>query len=99
MDQRSAPTHRPVAVALAYDGKQAAPRVVAKGYGTVAESIIRAARDHGLHVHESPELVSVLMRLELDAQIPPALYEAVASLLAWLYSLESTSQKKPSLMD
>lgn len=78
----------PQAVALKYDSRTAAPRVVAKGYGTLAETIINTAKDHGLYVHESAELVHVLMQLDLDQQIPPELYVAIAELLAWLYQLE-----------
>jgi flagellar biosynthesis protein len=40
-------------------------------------------------VHESRELVGLLMQVDLDAHIPPQLYVAVAELLAWLYRLES----------
>ena len=76
------------AVALAYRQTDAAPRVVARGRGLVAEEIISRAREHGVYVHESPELVSLLMQVDLDARIPPELYVAVAELLAWLYSLE-----------
>ena len=47
------------AVALAYSQTDAAPRVVAKGRGLVAEQIIARAREHGVYVHESPELVSL----------------------------------------
>jgi len=82
---------RPQAVALRYDDRSAAPRVVAKGYGTIADNIIQTAKDHGLYVHESPELVNVLMKLDLDQQIPPELYLAIAELLAWLYHLEGKS--------
>lgn len=85
---RSGP--RASAVAIAYDTSDAAPRVVAKGYGTVAENIMRTAQDHGLYVHESPELVSLLMQVDLDKHIPPELYLAVAQLLSWLYKLEGT---------
>ncbi|MDX3894118.1 EscU/YscU/HrcU family type III secretion system export apparatus switch protein [Pusillimonas sp.] len=92
-DARDAgPPHKPSrhsAVAIAYDAADAAPRVVAKGYGTVAENIMRTAREHGLYVHESPELVGLLMQVDLDRHIPPELYEAVARLLAWLYRLEA----------
>ena len=63
--------------------------VVAKGYGAVADSIVQRARDNGLYVHESPELVKLLMQVRLDDEIPPQLYLAVAQLLAWLYRLES----------
>ena len=77
------------AVALAYSQTDAAPRVVAKGRGILAEQIISRAQDHGVYVHESPELVSLLMQVDLDQRIPPQLYVAVAELLAWLYRLES----------
>lgn len=81
--------NRNAAVAISYEEKDGAPRVVAKGYGQLADTIVRAARDNGLYVHESRELVGLLMQVDLDAQIPPQLYVAVAELLAWLYRLES----------
>ena len=77
------------AVALAYTQTDAAPRIVAKGKGILAEQIISRAQEHGVYVHESPELVSLLMQIDLDQRIPPQLYVAVAELLAWLYRLES----------
>jgi flagellar biosynthesis protein len=80
---------RPAAVALSYQDGEAAPRVVAKGYGTLADTIIRTARENGMYVHQSPELVGLLMQVDLDAHIPPQLYLAVAELLAWLYRLEA----------
>ncbi|MFA5609721.1 MAG: EscU/YscU/HrcU family type III secretion system export apparatus switch protein [Alcaligenes sp.] len=82
------PAPRPQALALRYDPQDGAPRVVAKGYGTLAEKIIETAREHNLYVHESPELVGLLMQVDLDRHIPPQLYQAVAELLAWLYALE-----------
>ena len=81
---------RPRAVAIRYDANEPAPRVVAKGYGTLAETIMRTAREHGLYIHESPELVGLLMQVDLDRHIPPELYRAVAELLAWLYALEKS---------
>lgn len=76
------------AVALAYKETDAAPRVVAKGRGLIADEIIAKARQHGVFVHESPELVGLLMQIDLDDRIPPQLYLAIAELLAWLYVLE-----------
>ena len=76
------------AVALAYTAGEAAPRVVAQGKGVVAREILERAREAGVFVHESPELVALLMQVDLDARIPPQLYIAVAELLAWLYRLE-----------
>jgi flagellar biosynthesis protein len=88
---------RNAAVALAYGDGMAAPQVVAKGRGLVAEAIIEKARAHGVYVHESPELVSLLMQVDLDQAIPPELYRAVAELLAWLYRLEAAAALPPSL--
>ncbi|MHB1531515.1 EscU/YscU/HrcU family type III secretion system export apparatus switch protein [Acidithiobacillus sp.] len=84
-----APTPRPKeAVALRYTEGEGAPQVVAKGRGYVAEQIIAKAKEAGVYVHESKELVNLLMQVDLDAQIPPQLYLAVAELLAWIYRLE-----------
>ncbi len=77
-----------LAVALAYAPGDAAPRVVAKGRGLIAEEIVARAREHGVYVHESKELVALLTQVDLDAHIPPQLYIAVAELLAWIYQLE-----------
>lgn len=84
------------AVALAYLETDAAPRVVAKGRGAIAEEIISRAREHGVYVHESPELVSLLMQVDLDENIPPQLYVAVAELLAWLYRIENGETPFPA---
>jgi flagellar biosynthesis protein len=83
------------AVALAYHQADAAPRVVAKGRGLLAEQIIARAHEHGVYVHESAELVSLLMQVDLDQHIPPQLYLAVAELLAWLYRLENGQALSP----
>lgn len=82
---------RKSAVALAYRKTDAAPRVVAKGRGLIAEEIIARAKEHGVFVHESAELVSLLMQVDLDERIPPQLYRAVAELLAWLYQIEQAT--------
>ncbi len=87
MNERKADSLR-TAVALAYREADAAPRVVAKGRGLVAEEIIARAKEHGVYVHESPELVSLLSQIDLDQHIPPQIYIAVAELLAWLYRIE-----------
>lgn len=78
----------PTAVALAYREGQTAPKVVAKGRGLIAEEIIHRAKEAGIYVHESRDLVALLMQVDLDDRIPPQLYVAVAELLAWLYKLE-----------
>lgn len=77
------------AIALAYQQTDAAPRVVARGKGLIAEQIIARAREHGVYVHESPELVALLTQVDIDEHIPPQLYMAIAELLAWLYRVEN----------
>ena len=86
------PKERQSAVALSYADKTRAPVVVAKGYGAVAESIMRQARESGLYVHASPDMVKLLMQVNLDQQIPPQLYLAVAEVMAWVYRLEETTE-------
>jgi flagellar biosynthesis protein len=84
---------RALAVALAYAPGDAAPKVVAKGRGLIAEEIIARARQHDIYVHESAELVALLMQVDLDAHIPPQLYVAIAELLAWLYRIERQGEQ------
>ncbi|WP_028454375.1 EscU/YscU/HrcU family type III secretion system export apparatus switch protein [Chitinilyticum litopenaei] len=79
---------RQQAVALAYSEGSGSPRVAAKGRGLLADQIIKKAREAGVFVHESPELVSLLLQVDLDQHIPPQLYRAVAELLAFVYLLE-----------
>lgn len=77
------------AIALAYDASDYAPRVMAKGRGLIAEQIIAKAKENDVFVHESKDLVALLMQVDLDDHIPPALYQAIAEILAWLYRLEA----------
>ncbi len=77
-----------ISESLEYQGHESAPKVVAQGRGLIAQEIIKRAKEHGVFVHESEDLVGLLMQVELDQHIPPQLYLAVAELLAWLYRLE-----------
>ncbi len=78
------------AVALRYDrAKDGAPRVVAKGRGPVAETIIARAREHGVPLHEDSNLAATLSALDLETEIPPELYRAVAEVLAFIYRLNA----------
>lgn len=86
------PSERRAAIALAYADNAPAPKVVAKGRGIVAQAIIDRARAAGVYVHDSPELVGLLMQVDLDDHIPPQLYIAVAEVLAWVYRLEQRMQ-------
>jgi flagellar biosynthesis protein len=78
----------PKAVALRYEqARESAPRVVAKGSGYVAEQIIAIAREHRVPVHTDPDLTEVLGALDLELEIPPELYRAVAEVLVFVYRL------------
>jgi len=82
------------AIALSYKEGSPAPRVVAKGYGETADRIIARAREAGVFVHDSPELVSLLMQVDLDQNIPPDLYRAVAEVRPLSISLRNRPRDK-----
>jgi flagellar biosynthesis protein len=85
------PEKPPKAVALRYaPAKDAAPRVVAKGRGAVAEAIQAIAREHHVPLLEDPNLVEVLEALDLQLEIPPELYRAVAEVLVFVYRLNGS---------
>ncbi len=76
------------AAALNYDqARNMAPRVVAKGKGYIAEQIIRVARESDVPLLEDRNLANVLEALELETEIPPELYRAVAEVLVFIYRL------------
>lgn len=78
------------AVALKYErGKDAAPKVTAKGTGLIAEKILEIAEKEGIPITEDPDLVTALARLDFYDQIPPELYRAVAEILAFAYSINN----------
>jgi flagellar biosynthesis protein len=79
----SEPQKKRVAVALEYDFK-GAPRVTAKGKGHVAEAIVAMAREHGVTIEENHVLAEALSQIELDDEIPEALYRAVADVLTFV---------------
>ncbi len=79
--------HIQKAVALFYDGEQA-PKVVAKGEHALAEEIVRLAQAHDIPLCDNTGLVELLMQLELNDEIPEALYIAVAHILAFAYELQ-----------
>ena len=80
---------RPRAAALRYRPEapfqDAAPRLVAKGQGLLAERILALAKEHGVSVTRDPDLLAALDPLDLDRLIPQELFQAVAVLLAALY--------------
>ncbi len=82
----SVDTRNMLAVALHYD-KKGAPRVVAKGKGTVAEKIVEIAKEHDISIQENEVLAGALSNIELGDEIPAELYKAVAEVLIFVMRL------------
>jgi flagellar biosynthesis protein len=82
----SVETKRQLAVALHYD-KTGAPRVVAKGKGSIGEKIIEIAKAHNIPVEENEVLAGALSNVELGDEIPEELYKAVAEVLIFVLRL------------
>ena len=79
------------AVALRYkDSSDTAPKVIAKGEGTIAEQIKEVAKESGVPLYEDDALVEILAQIELDREIPPELFKAVAEVLAWVYKTNNS---------
>ena len=80
------------AVALGYNrAKDSAPKVLASGAGETASRIINLAREHKIPIKEDPDLIEVLSKVEVEQEIPPNLYKAVAEIFSFLYKI--TNQK------
>lgn len=77
------------AAALRYDPAQPAPAVVAAGVGELAERIVATAAASGVPVRQEPDLARALVALGVGAEIPPALYRAVAEVLAWVAQVDA----------
>jgi len=77
------PTH--YAVALAYAGGDAAPKLVAKGVDEVAARIRESAEAAGVPLVANPPLARALHRLEIGAEIPAEHYQAVAGIIAFVW--------------
>ena len=83
------------AVAIRYDrDRENAPRVVAKGKGYVAEQLLAIARRHAVPVYQNQTVTQLLMAVELDREIPPELYQAVANVLAYVYRMDGRAAEK-----
>jgi flagellar biosynthesis protein len=84
------PLSRKKAVALKYAPEaSAAPKVIAKGTGRIADKIMEKAKESGVPIQEDPSLVEVLSKLDLDQEIPPELYKLVAEVLSYIYRSDS----------
>ena len=85
------------AIALLYDQKKAAaPKVVASGSNLVAEKIIATAAEAGVHIKEDRDLVELLSKIPVGEEIPAELYQTIAEVLAFVYSVNSKYKMKIS---
>jgi flagellar biosynthesis protein len=76
------------AAALRYDqSRDAAPRVVAKGRGQIADKILALAAQHQIPILEDRNLIQTLDALDVNTQIPAELYQAVAEVLVFVYRM------------
>lgn len=83
------------AVALTYlSGIDQAPHVSAKGEGLIAEKIISQAKQHDIPIQEDPALVSMLGKLDLNQIIPTELYQTVAEIFTFIYTIDEQAGKK-----
>jgi len=91
------PQGRRRAAALHYTREQEdAPTLVAKGDDQFAEQILAVAREHHVPIHQDPALVGLLSRMNLDDQIPPQLFVAIAAVLGFIYRLEAEQDPSAS---
>jgi flagellar biosynthesis protein len=82
-------------VALRYkEDDSRAPTVVAKGEGDIARKIKEIARKEGIPIHRDDDLVELLAQIEIDREIPPELYSAIAEILSWIYKANTTLEKE-----
>lgn len=81
------------AVAIKYNReKDRAPKVLAKGRNAVAERIIELAKESNVPVYPDKDLAQVLETMDLNYEIPPELYRAVAEVLVFIYSINGKLQ-------
>lgn len=76
------------AVALSYTSSESIPKVIAKGEGLIARNIIDKAKEEDIIIYEDKNLVDTLIGLDINDEIPEELYEAVAEIIFYVYSLD-----------
>ena len=91
--ESAAPIKRVIGLAYERGAGEGAPRVLAKGAGSLAERILAIAEEHGVPVRHDPDLVEMLASAEVGEEVPVEVYGAVASLLTFLYRMNE--ERKP----
>lgn len=94
-DKKATTLKDTLAVSLKYDG-DGAPQVTAKGTGHLAQQILDLAKEHNIPIQQDAELTELLSQIEIDQQIPPLLYEAVAKVLLFAYQVTGKQPPLPN---
>lgn len=81
------------AVAIKYNDDYKTPKVTAMGFGQIAENILTVAENSSIPIIENEELANDLSRVDINTEIPPELYEAVAEIIAFIYYMDSKTKK------
>jgi len=88
------------AVGINYDkALDHAPKVIAKGRGTIAEKIIKIAKEHKIPIYEDPDLVEVLSAVDLYKEIPSEAYQVIAEILAFIYTMNEKWKDKREVLN
>ncbi len=83
------------AVALSYEETtNNAPKVVASGKGKIASNIIKIAKDNDLPIRKDEDLVELLSKLDIDKEIPPNMYKAVAEIFSFIYDITNKNKER-----
>jgi flagellar biosynthesis protein len=80
------------AAVLKYNKIGKAPEVVAKGRGVIAEKIIKKAEEFDVPFFKNEALADSLLDVNINDEIPPSLYKAVAEVFIWLLNSEKKAQ-------
>ena len=85
---------RLVAVALKKYGidESAIPKIIASGYGKLAEEILGIAFHNGMKVREDKDLAELLAAIDIESEVPSEVLVAIAEILAYVYKANQTYQ-------
>ncbi len=92
-DQKEQEPKPRTAVAISYDPKDAAPKVLASGKGYLADRIIERAKEADVPLHKDEKLASTLSKIEIGDMIPPELYHVVAEILVFVDRMDRIKGK------
>jgi flagellar biosynthesis protein len=85
---------RQKAIAVRYEPDDVAPKILAKGVGTIAEKILAGAVIADIPIHKDPQLAESLTKVDVGAHIPPELYEVVAQVLVFISELDEKAVRR-----